>query len=134
MEIRRKALGEDHADFGTSLLTLGSIRQAIHPGQEAEDLLRRGLAILTKALPPGHWRVAEAESRLGDCLSARRKPVEAEPLLVDGYQGLLRGRGARSAKTVAALARLASFYEGQGMAGAAAAYRAKAAPLEPGPP
>jgi serine/threonine-protein kinase len=127
LEIRRKALGEDHADFGTSLLTLGSIRQAVQPGQEAEDLLRRGLAVLTKALPPAHWRVAEAQSRLGGCLSARRKPVEAEPLLVDGYEGLLRGRGAQSAKTGAALERLVSFYDGQGKAGAAAAYRAKAA-------
>jgi hypothetical protein len=45
--------------------------------------------------------------------------------LVDGYEGLLRGRGAQSAKTVAALKRLVAFYEGQGNTAAAAAYRAK---------
>ena len=45
---------------------------------------------------------------------------------MDGYEGLLRGRGAQSAKTAAALEQLVSFYEAQGNAAAAAAYRAKA--------
>jgi serine/threonine-protein kinase len=124
VDIRRKALGEDHADFGTSLMSLGSIRLAVSP-QEAEQHLRRALAILTKALPAGHWRLAEAESRLGACLAERRKRVEAEPLLVGGYEGLLRGRGARNATTVASLQRLVSFYERQGDTTAAALYRAR---------
>ena len=126
MQIRRKALGEDHADFGASLVTLGSIRLAAGAGEEAEELLRRGRAILARALPAGNWRIAEAESRLGACLVARRKPQEAEPLLVSGYEGLLRGRGAQSGKTAAALEELVSFYDAQGNAAAAAAYRAKA--------
>jgi eukaryotic-like serine/threonine-protein kinase len=126
LEIRRQALGEEHADFGGSLMTLGAIRQAAGAGQEAEDLLRRALAILTKTLPAGHWRVAEAESWLGGCLAQRRKAALAEPLLVGGYQGLLRGRGAGNARTAAALARLVAFYQGQGQAQAAAAWRSQA--------
>ena len=125
MEIRRKALGEDHADYGASLMTLGSIRLAAGAGEEAEELLRRGLAILGKALPAGNWRIADAQSRLGDCLAARHKAKEAEPLLVDGYEGLLRGRGAQNPRTVAALQRLVAFYEGLGNTTAAAGYRAK---------
>ncbi len=125
MEIRRKALGEDHADFGAALMTLGSIRLAMGRGEEAEELLRRGLATLTNALPAGHWRIAEAESRLGACLGERRKTREAEPLLVRGHEGLLRGRGARAARTVDALKRLVAFYESQGDEAAAAGYRAQ---------
>ena len=106
-------------------MTLGSIRLAVQPNDEVEELLRQGLAILTQALPAGHWRIAEAESRLGAGLAARDKAAEAEPLLVSGYEGLLRGRGARSGKTVAALERLIAFYEGQGNATAVVAYRAK---------
>jgi serine/threonine-protein kinase len=124
MEIRRNALGPGHADFGASLMTLGSVRLAADP-EDAEELLRQGLAILTKALPAGHWRIAEAESRLGACLGGRRKAVEAEPLLVSGYEGLLRGRGAQSAKTAAALERLVAFYELQGKTATAASYRAR---------
>ena len=57
--------------------------------------------------------------------------VEAEPLLVDGYEGLLRGRGAQSARTAAALGRLVAFYEGQGNTVAAAAYRASTPEVPP---
>lgn len=125
LEIRRKALGTEHADYGTSLVTLGSIRLALGGVEGAEELLRQGLATLRKALPAGHWRIAEAESRLGGCLAARHDAVEAGPLLLGGYEGLLRGRGAHSARTEAALGRLVSFYEGQGDAATAAAYRAR---------
>jgi hypothetical protein len=131
MEIRRKALGTEHADFGTSLMTLGSVRLAIKPDEEAEELLRRGAATLRKALPAGHWRIAEAESRLGAGLAARRKPVEAEPLLVGGYEILRLRRGAQGRLTVAALKRLVAFYEAEGKTEAAASYRSR----EPqGPP
>ncbi len=128
MEIRRKKLGVDHPDFGTALMTLGSIRLAAHPDHpddEAEEYLRRALGVLSRALPAGHWRIAEVQSRLGVCLTARQKAVEAEPLLVGGYEGLLRGRGAQSAKTVAALERLIAFYDGQGKTATATAYRTK---------
>jgi serine/threonine-protein kinase len=125
LEIRRKALGLEHADYAASLVTLGSVLLARRPGPEAEDALRQGLAILKKVLPAGHWRIADAQSRLGAGLAARHAALEAEPLLVEGYEGLLRGRGPQSAKTVAALQRLASFYEGRGDAATAASYRAK---------
>jgi len=125
MEIRRKALGEGHADFGTSLMTLGSIRLAAGASEEAEELERRGLAILGKALPAGSWRIADAQSRLGACLATRDQVKEAESLLVEGYEGLLRGRGARNPRTVAALQRLVAFYEKLGNATVAAGYRAK---------
>jgi hypothetical protein len=80
---------------------------------------------VTKALPAGHWRVAEAQSRLGGCLADRGKTAEAEPLLVAGYEGLMRGRGAQNARTAAALGRLVAFYDSQGNATAAADYRAR---------
>jgi hypothetical protein len=54
-------------------MTLGSVLLAAGSGAEAEDLLRRALAILKEALPAGHWRVAEAERRLGACLARARK-------------------------------------------------------------
>ena len=106
-------------------MTLGSIRLAAGAAEEAEELLRRGLAILGKALPAGNWRIADAQSRLGACLATRRQAKEAEPLLVDGYEGLLRGRGAQNARTAAALQRLVAFYEGLGNTTTAAGYRAK---------
>jgi hypothetical protein len=52
--------------------------------------------------------------------------AEARVLLVEGYEGLLDGRGSLHAKTRAALERLVAFLEGQGEGAAAAGYRARA--------
>ena len=100
----------------------------MHEYSIVEALLRRGVAVLKKALPPGHWRVAEAESRLGACLAARRKAEEAEPLLVSAFEVLLRERGPRNSRTAAALQRVTAFYEDRGDAAAVAAYRERLSP------
>jgi tetratricopeptide (TPR) repeat protein len=56
---------------------------------EAESTLRETLAGRMKADPTG-WRVAATRSILGDALAAAGRFAEAEPLLVEGYEDLLR--------------------------------------------
>jgi eukaryotic-like serine/threonine-protein kinase len=56
---------------------------------EAETTLRETIAGRTKADPTG-WRASATRSILGDTLAAARRFAEAEPLLVAGYEDLLR--------------------------------------------
>ena len=49
--------------------------------------------LLTLALPPGHWQIAEAESRLGAHLAAHGAPAEAAALLRAAVRTLDATRG-----------------------------------------
>jgi eukaryotic-like serine/threonine-protein kinase len=53
----------------------------------AEPLWRDALA-LRQAAPPRHWQAAAARSLLGKALAGQKKYAEAEPLLLEGYDGL----------------------------------------------
>src|SRR5262249_2408509 len=54
---------------------------------EAEPLLRACLAIQTKKAPD-EWRTFETRSLLGASLLGQKKYAEAEPLLLQGYEGM----------------------------------------------
>jgi tetratricopeptide (TPR) repeat protein len=55
---------------------------------EAAEVLRGCLAMRRKALPQGHWLIADAASRLGGAITAEGNFVEAEPLLLEAYAAL----------------------------------------------
>jgi hypothetical protein len=54
---------------------------------DAEPVLRECLAIRTKKMPD-NWLTFNTRSSLGGALLGQKKYAEAEPLLVDGYQGM----------------------------------------------
>src|SRR5262249_4902822 len=54
---------------------------------EAEPLLRECLDIRRKRQPDG-WPTFETLSLLGDSLLGQKKYTEAEPLLLQGYEGI----------------------------------------------
>jgi eukaryotic-like serine/threonine-protein kinase len=60
---------------------------------QAETLLRQALAILDKKSPDG-WQNFEARSLLGASLLGQKKYAEAEPFLLQGYDGM-KAREAR---------------------------------------
>ena len=63
----------------------------------AEPILRECLDLREKLLERNQatlWQVANAKSMLGEVLMAGKKPVEAEPLLVAGYEGLRQDENA----------------------------------------
>jgi hypothetical protein len=53
----------------------------------AETPLREGVDFLAK-LPPDDWSAFNAKSLLGAALLGQKKLVEAEPLLLEGYEGM----------------------------------------------
>jgi hypothetical protein len=80
-------------------------------------VLRESLAVLGKKLPDD-WSTFNAQSLVGAALFAQTKYAEAEPLLLQGYEGLK----ARAAKISAprqnalpeAVARIVKLYEARG--------------------
>ncbi len=61
----------------------------IHLGRDdpaaAEPLLRECVAASRERMPPGHWRIAAAQSELGSCLTALGRYEEAQGILLDSF-------------------------------------------------
>jgi tetratricopeptide (TPR) repeat protein len=89
LEDRRRVLGGDHLDTARVLQTLGRMRLEQQRYAEAETLLGDALTSQEKKSPDS-WERYNSQSMLGASLAGQRKYVEAELLLLSGYQGLLQ--------------------------------------------
>jgi tetratricopeptide (TPR) repeat protein len=100
---------------------------------EAEPVWRELLEGRRKVLPAGHWRVGEAEARLGECLARLERYSEAETLLKAAHGRLAGAAGppAPAAVVRRAVTELVALYEAWGKPEQAAAWRAKLAPGTP---
>ncbi|HEY3246049.1 MAG TPA: serine/threonine-protein kinase [Phycisphaerae bacterium] len=116
LALQRPRLRERHPEIADSLCLLGRIRLVAGSAAEAEHDLRDALAIRREAIP-NHWRTAEAESVLGECLIKQGRFDEAEPLLLRSYPIIRERRGAASPDTRAAVQRLVECYDGSGKSG-----------------
>ncbi|MBX9579402.1 MAG: tetratricopeptide repeat-containing protein [Gemmataceae bacterium] len=155
-EVRRRdgpgslAAGEALAQLGANLVRQG--RDA-----DVEPVLREGLAILLKELPAGpvvfdgitpeftrRWlaglTTAVARAHLGGVLVGRGEYGEAEPLLVQGYDGLKQwerdplyqhGGGSAAGEVAECLDRLAELAAARGRPAEAARWRAERAKYPP---
>jgi eukaryotic-like serine/threonine-protein kinase len=92
---RRRALGSGHpdtiaasADLALAYLSQGRFKECESLAREALDFDRR--------VQPDNWQRFRAESLLGASLAGEKKYAEAEPALMEGYQGLI-ARKARMA-------------------------------------
>lgn len=107
--------------MGQTLLTLKA-------WDEAEPLIREALTI-REAKAPGDWRTFNTRSLLGGALLGQNKLAEAEPLLLEGYQGMKEREAAILAqgkvRIPEALERLVRLYEAKGNETEAAAWRSK---------
>jgi ubiquitin-protein ligase len=92
----------------------------------AEPLARACLAIRVRNMPDD-WLTFNARSLLGGVLLARKKYAEAEPLLVQGHEGLKQRQAklprAARLRPAEALERLVKLYEATGRDEEAACYR-----------
>jgi eukaryotic-like serine/threonine-protein kinase len=85
---RRHTLGSDNAETMASAEDLALAYQSEGKFAEAESLAREALAFNQKQ-QPDDWERFRAESLLGASLAGEKKYAEAEPLLLEGYQGML---------------------------------------------
>ncbi len=147
LEIRRRVLPPGHAATQGSLIDTAQVLETLARNEEAEPLWRELLEIRTATLSAGDWRIPSATSRLGACLLAQNKFAPAEPLLIEGFEGLAAATD--TPRTPAdrlreACERVVTLYEswdkaepGKGYDAKAAEWRAKldalTTPTEPAP-
>jgi serine/threonine protein kinase len=124
--IARQVAGADSPTYAGHLAPLGLNLLVQRKHAEAETALRECLAIRQKKLPE-HWVTFNTQSLLGAALLGQKKYAEAEPLLVQGYQGM-KQRQARIPKEAQlrlseALERLVQLYDAWGKKDEAANWR-----------
>lgn len=84
---RRKSLGQEHPDTMTSACDLALTLESQGKFTSSEALAREAMETEAKARPDG-WERYRAESLLGASLSGEKRYAEAEPLLLEGFQGM----------------------------------------------
>jgi serine/threonine protein kinase/tetratricopeptide (TPR) repeat protein len=119
--------GPDALDTLVLMDNLARLYQGAGRWSEAEPLLRECLAIRARKYPE-EWSTFNDRSLLGGALAGQKKYAEAEPLLVEGYEGLKARAKAipaaqRAAHLTEALERLVQLYDGWGKPDAAAKWR-----------
>ncbi|MBA3949047.1 MAG: serine/threonine protein kinase [Acidobacteria bacterium] len=85
---RLRAIGSEHPDSMPSAPDLALAYVSQRKFAQSEPLARAAMVAATKAEPDG-WQRFRAESLLGASLAGKKKYLEAEPRLLEGYQGML---------------------------------------------
>jgi len=85
---QRHALGPDNPDTMASAADVALAYISQRKFVEAEPLAREALEADQKSRPDD-WQRFRAESLVGESLAGEKKYAEAEPLLVEGYEGML---------------------------------------------
>ncbi|HEY6339190.1 MAG TPA: serine/threonine-protein kinase [Candidatus Sulfotelmatobacter sp.] len=85
---RRHALGSEHPDTMASAADLALAEVSERKFAESELLALEAMHTNSQ-IQPDNWQRFRAESLLGASLAGEKKYAKAEPLLLEGYQGLL---------------------------------------------
>jgi len=128
LAVWRRVLGEEHPDTTEVKVDLAEAKVLRQRYSEAETLLREALKTLEKTSPDA-WARYNCQSVLGGSLAGQDKYVEAEPLLLSGYEGMLERRAAMSVPEIRYLRRagdrIVKYYEDWGKPVKAAEWRSK---------
>lgn len=96
------------------IVTLADLYNRTNRFSKAEELLRNELKTLKQNDADDIWLVGLTESILGYSLFKQSKDIEAEGVLVNGYNILKKNKGAKSYITKIALDKIIEFYNSKG--------------------
>jgi eukaryotic-like serine/threonine-protein kinase len=121
----KSTLGSDHPDTLQVMNNRARAYLASEPAR-AEPLLREILAIREAKLPDD-WRIFDTRSQLGGSLLGQKKYDEAEPFLLEGYEGMMAREATIPAPSKKRLteagARVVQLYDARGQKDQADAWR-----------
>jgi serine/threonine protein kinase/tetratricopeptide (TPR) repeat protein len=132
LDIRRKGLGRDHIECAVVLSGLASTLRRQGDFASAGPLYQECLAIREKRIPNA-WYTFYTRTMLGASLLGQKRYVEAEQLLLSGYEGMkqrendMRDRYRVFSETIRQLVQL---YEAKGESEEAASWRKELAELD----
>jgi tetratricopeptide (TPR) repeat protein len=138
LEIRRRVAGAQHPTTTPLLVMLGELMLEQKRCTEAEANFREALLRYEKTIPD-NWRRFKTENILGASLAGQTRYAEAEPLLIAGYDGLVRRQATMPADSRPVLERagqwIIGLYQDWGKPEKAAAWlertRARVAAVDP---
>ena len=104
------------------IVTLADLYNRTNRFSQAEELLRKELVLLKKSDISDIWLIGLTESQLGYSLFKQSKDIEAEGLLVNGYNILRKNKGEKSYITKKALEKIIDFYTSKGRTDKVAEY------------
>jgi tetratricopeptide (TPR) repeat protein len=130
LAVVKGSAGVDSRPYVDELGALGANLLQQGKWADAEPALRESLTVREKKDPNG-WETYLTRSLLGGALSGRKNYTEAEPLLIQGYEGVRAREGQIPPpdryRVTEAGERIVRLYEAQGRAEEAAEWRAKLA-------
>jgi tetratricopeptide (TPR) repeat protein len=131
----RQRLPNDGLTFSDHLAALGQAMFDVKAPERAEAYLRDCLAIRAKEQPDG-WTTFATRTLLGAALLAQQRYADAEPLLVQGYQGMMQREAqipaaVRRDRLAKALDWLVQLYTAWGKPGEAAKWKTEPGPTPP---
>jgi tetratricopeptide (TPR) repeat protein len=123
----RKETAPGSTELAGALAQGGLTLLQLEAFNEAEPVLREALRIREKALPDA-WNTFNARSMLGEALAGQKKYADAEPLLVQGFEGMKKRSAQipapfRALRLTEAVDRLVRLSEAQGKKEEAAKWR-----------
>ncbi len=133
LEMRRKLLSNDHPLVVSSLGNLVHLLERRGKFMEAETFARECLTICEK-ICPDDWATFSSLSLLGSSLLMQEKYLEAEPLLISGYEGLKKRESRiphdRKPRLRATIQRLVQLYEATSQSAKADEWKKKLAQFD----
>ena len=114
LEITKKALGEEHPDYATSLNNLAELYRAMGAYDRAEPLYRQALEIRKKALGEGHPDYATSLNNLAGLYRAMGAYDRAEPLYRQALEIRKKALGEGHPDYATSLNNLAELYHAMG--------------------
>jgi serine/threonine protein kinase/tetratricopeptide (TPR) repeat protein len=114
LELRRKALGEEHEATGEAMNQLGLLYWRQGRLEQAEPLYRGALAIATRALGPDHRATLAYEMNLAVLFRAQGRYKEAEPLYEHNLEAKQRTLGAEHPDTLNTMSGLGNHFQETG--------------------
>ncbi|MCB0748068.1 MAG: tetratricopeptide repeat protein, partial [Ignavibacteriae bacterium] len=96
------------------IVSLAELYNRTNRYSKAEELIRKELTLLKKSDIDEDWLIGLAESELGYSLFKQSKDLEAEGLLVNGYNIVKKNKGEKSYITKNALQKIIDFYSSKG--------------------
>ena len=110
LRIYRVNFGTHYDNYPTALTIQGLSLGRLGRSTEAEKALREAVKLRMEMLPRGHFFTALARSALGEYLTRQHRFAEAESLLVQRYDDLLRSQGPDNPRTSLAKMRVRDLY------------------------
>jgi serine/threonine protein kinase/tetratricopeptide (TPR) repeat protein len=133
LRLRKAKLGTEHPDVAATSAELGLTLIRMEKCADAEVLLREVLAIADRNLT-NDWSRFRTQSLLGAALAGQKNFSAAEPLLVQGYQGMKERQnqipGNRGRKLGEACKRAVELYETTGRPDQAAEWKKEMAEFD----